>query len=311
MPSNKTVLVTGGAGFIGSHLCEKLVKKGERVICVDNLYTGKIEKIDELFEKEPNFEFINHDIRQPLEVEQNLDEIYNLACPASPKHYQDSPIFTMMTSVKGTKNILDLAAENDAKLLQASTSEVYGDPTTHPQTEDYNGSVNCTGPRACYDEGKRAAESLCFDYEREKDLNIKVIRIFNTYGPKMNKDDGRVIPNFINQALKGKDLTVYGDGTQTRSFCYIDDMIAGLLKTINQPEPGPFNLGNPKECSILELAEKVIEVTGSNSDITYQDLPEDDPSQRKPDISKADKILKWSPQHSLENGLIKTLKYFK
>jgi len=306
----KKILVTGGAGFIGSHLCERLLNDGHEVLCVDNFYTGSKENIKHLL-RNPYFEIIRHDICFPLYVE--VDEIYNLACPASPVHYQFDPVQTTKTSVHGSINMLDLAKRVKAKILQASTSEVYGDPTVHPQSETYWGNVNPIGPRACYDEGKRCAETLFFDYWRQHKLKIKVARIFNTYGPRMRPDDGRVISNFIVQALKGDDITVYGDGSQTRSFCYIDDLIDGLIKLMNSPDDftGPVNLGNPIEVTILELAQKIIELTGSKSKITFKPLPADDPKKRQPDITLAKEKLNWQPKVSLEEGLKKTIEYFK
>ena len=306
----KRILVTGGAGFIGSHLCERLLQEGHEVICVDNFYTGTKDNIKHLMNN-PYFEIIRHDITFPLYVE--VDEIYHLACPASPVHYQNDPVFTIKTAVHGTINMLGLAKRTKAKILLASTSEVYGDPEVHPQPEEYWGNVNPIGPRACYDEGKRCAETLFFDYYRQHKVKIKIARIFNTYGPRMQINDGRVISNFIVQALKGKDITLYGDGSQTRSFCYIDDMIEGLIRLMNTPDEitGPINLGNPKETSILELARKIIELTGSNSKIVFKPLPQDDPRRRCPDITKAKIILNWEPKISLEEGLKRTIEYFK
>jgi UDP-glucuronate decarboxylase len=306
----KRILVTGGAGFIGSHLCERLLQEGHEVICVDNFYTGTKDNIKHLMNN-PYFEIIRHDITFPLYVE--VDEIYHLACPASPVHYQNDPVFTIKTAVHGTINMLGLAKRTKAKILLASTSEVYGDPEVHPQPEEYWGNVNPIGPRACYDEGKRCAETLFFDYYRQHKVKIKIARIFNTYGPRMQINDGRVISNFIVQALKGEDITVYGDGSQTRSFCYIDDMIEGLIRLMNTPDEitGPINLGNPKETSILELAQKIIELTGSNSKIVFKPLPQDDPRRRCPDITKAKIILNWEPKISLEEGLKRTIEYFK
>jgi UDP-glucuronate decarboxylase len=306
----KRILVTGGAGFIGSHLCERLLQEGHEVICVDNFYTGTKDNIKHLMNN-PYFEIIRHDITFPLYVE--VDEIYHLACPASPVHYQNDPVFTIKTAVHGTINMLGLAKRTKAKILLASTSEVYGDPEVHPQPEEYWGNVNPIGPRACYDEGKRCAETLFFDYYRQHKVKIKIARIFNTYGPRMQINDGRVISNFIVQALKGEDITVYGDGSQTRSFCYLDDMIEGLIRLMNTPDEitGPINLGNPKETSILELAQKIIELTGSNSKIVFKPLPQDDPRRRCPDITKAKIILNWEPKISLEEGLKRTIEYFK
>jgi len=306
---NKRVLITGGAGFLGSHLCERLVSKGYEVLCVDNCFTGTKQNISHLLNK-PNFEFIRHDITFPLYIE--ADEIYNLACPASPMHYQFDPVQTTKTSVHGAINMLGLAKRVKAKILQASTSEVYGDPDVHPQPETYWGRVNPIGPRSCYDEGKRCAETLFFDYYRQHNLKIKVARLFNTYGPRMHPNDGRVVSNFIVQALKNKDITVFGDGTQTRSFCYVDDLIEGLILLMNSPDSftGPVNMGNPDEFTILELAEKIIKTTNSKSKITFKPLPQDDPMQRKPDISLARKKLKWQPTVKLDEGLKKTIKYF-
>ena len=303
------ILVTGGAGFLGSNLCDKLIKEGNDVICVDNLFTGSKENIRHLMEN-PHFEFIRHDVTQPLYVE--VDQIYNLACPASPPHYQYNPIKTAKTSVYGAMNMLGLAKRVNARILQASTSEVYGDPKVHPQPETYRGNVNTIGIRSCYDEGKRMAETLFFDYHRQHDVDIRVIRIFNTYGPRMNPNDGRVVSNFIVQALKGDDITIYGDGTQTRSFCYVDDLIDGMYKMMNVENfTGPVNIGNPGEFTMIELAKKVIELTNSSSQIVYRPLPSDDPTQRKPVIDLAKQKLNWQPTISLENGLVKTIEYFK
>ncbi len=304
----KTILVTGGAGFMGSHLCKRLLNENHYVICLDNLFTGTLKNIEE-FENNNNFEFVNHDITKPY-YRDNIDEIYNLACPASPIHYQSNPIKTVKTCTIGVINMLGLAKKNNAKILQASTSEVYGDPEIHPQKEDYNGNVNTLGYRSCYDEGKRCAETLFMDYKREHNLNIKIVRIFNTYGSNMTKNDGRVVSNFILQALKGKDITVYGDGSQTRSFQFIDDLVEGLLKMMNSDSVGPVNLGNPIELSMKDLANMVIRLTNSSSNIIYKDLPDDDPKRRKPDISLAESILDWSPIIDLETGLQKTINYF-
>jgi len=303
------ILVTGGAGFLGSHLCERLLSQGNEVICADNYFTGNKENIKHLMGN-PNFEVLRHDVTQPLFVE--VDQIYNLACPASPVHYQHNPIKTVKTSVMGTMNMLGLAKRVGAKILQASTSEVYGDPEIHPQPESYRGSVNPIGPRACYDEGKRCAETLFFEYHRQHNVDIKVIRIFNTYGPRMNRDDGRVVSNFIVQALKGNPITVYGDGKQTRSFCYVDDLITGMIRMMNSQAgfTGPVNLGNPGEFTMLDLAEKVIALTGSGSKIVHNPLPVDDPLQRKPEISLAKKELGWQPTINLDEGLKKTIGYF-
>lgn len=304
------VLVTGGAGFLGSHLCERLLQDGNDVICVDNLYTGSKDNIRHLMAN-PYFEFIRHDVTEPLYVE--VDQIYNLACPASPVHYQANPVKTTKTSVYGALNMLGLAKRVGARILQASTSEVYGDPEVHPQPETYRGCVNPIGIRSCYDEGKRVAETLFFDYHRMHGLEIKVMRIFNTYGPRMNPSDGRVVSNFIVQALRGEDITIYGDGSQTRSFCYVDDLIEGMVRLMASPADftGPCNLGNPGEFTILQLAEKVIAMTDSKSQIIYKPLPSDDPLQRKPVIELAKERLEWEPHISLDEGLKKTIEYFK
>jgi UDP-glucuronate decarboxylase len=308
--SSKRILVTGGAGFLGSHLCESLLQEGHEVLCVDNFYTGRRANISHLLGN-PYFEILRHDICFPLFVE--VDEIYNLACPASPIHYQFDPVQTTKTSVHGAINMLGLAKRLKIKILQASTSEVYGDPTVHPQPEIYWGNVNPIGPRACYDEGKRCAETLFFDYHRQHNLNIKVARIFNTYGPRMHPNDGRVVSNFIMQALKEEYITVFGDGSQTRSFCFVTDLIEGLIKLMNTPDKftGPVNLGNPNEFSMLELAEKIINLTRSKSKIVFKPLPQDDPKQRQPDIGLAKKVLHWEPKNHLEEGLKKTIQYFK
>ena len=304
------ILVTGGSGFLGSHLCEVLLEQGCDVICVDNLYTGQKDNVRHLLAN-PCFEFIRHDVTFPLFVE--VDRIYNLACPASPIHYQRDPVQTTKTSVHGAINMLGLAKRTKARILQASTSEVYGDPAVHPQTEDYWGNVNPIGPRACYDEGKRCAETLFFDYYRQYQMEIRVVRIFNTYGPRMHPNDGRVVSNFIVQALRGEPITIYGDGSQTRSFCYVDDLIRGMtaFMALDGDQPGPVNLGNPGEFSMLELAEKVLALTGSRSKIERRPLPTDDPRQRRPDISTAKKLLDWTPSVSLEDGLKETISYFK
>ena len=306
----KRILITGGAGFIGSHLCERLLDEGNEVICVDNFFTGSKQNIIHLLDNR-YFEIIRHDITLPLYVE--VDEIYNLACPASPVYYSFDPVQTTKTSVMGAINMLGLAKRLKIKILQASTSEVYGDPKVHPQTESYRGNVNPIGPRACYDEGKRCAETLFFDYYRQLRIKIKVIRIFNTYGPKMQPDDGRVISNFIVQSLKNKDITIHGDGSQTRSFCYVDDLVKGITKMMNSREDfvGPVNLGNPNEFTILELAKKIIKLTNSKSKIIYKPLPEDDPKRRKPNIELAKKELMWEPQIQVEEGLKKTIDYFE
>ena len=306
----KRVMVTGGAGFLGSHLTDRLLEAGHEVLCVDNLFTGTKENIAHLHGN-PSFEFMRHDVTFPLFVE--VDEIYNLACPASPIHYQHDPVQTTKTSVHGAINMLGLAKRLGCKILQASTSEVYGDPAVHPQAEDYWGHVNPIGPRSCYDEGKRCAETLFFDYHRQNALPIKVARIFNTYGPRMHPADGRVVSNFIMQALKGEPITIYGDGSQTRSFCYVDDLIRGLMGLMETgPDvTGPTNIGNPNEFTVRELAEKVIELTGSSSKIVEEPLPQDDPKQRQPDISKAKRELGWEPTVQLEQGLTKTIDYFR
>ncbi len=306
---NTRTLITGGAGFIGSHLCERLLSMEKDVLCIDNYFTGSRRNIDHLLDN-PRFELIRHDVTFPLYVE--VDEIYNLACPASPVHYQHDPVQTTKTSVHGAINMLGLAKRVRARILQASTSEVYGDPSVHPQPEAYWGNVNPIGPRACYDEGKRCAETLFFDYHRQHRLQIKVARIFNTYGPRMHPNDGRVVSNFIVQALKGEPITVYGDGSQTRSFCYVDDLVEGLLRLMgtDQTVTGPMNLGNPGEFTILELAETVIRLTRSRSRIERRPLPPDDPKQRQPDIIAAKQILKWQPEIPLEEGLRRTIEYF-
>lgn len=306
----KKILITGGAGFLGSHLCERLLTLGHEVICVDNFYTGAKQNIAHLLAN-PYFEVIRHDVCFPLYVE--VDEIYNLACPASPIYYQHDPVQTTKTSVHGAINMLGLAKRIKAKILQASTSEVYGDPEVHPQPESYWGKVNSIGIRSCYDEGKRCAETLFFDYHRQHNLDIKVIRIFNTYGPNMHPNDGRVVSNFIVQALKNEGITIYGEGSQTRSFCYVDDMIDGFVRMMNSKKSfiGPVNLGNPNEFTILELAEKIIDITGSQSKIVHKPLPGDDPKQRKPDITLAKKELDWKPKINLEDGLAKTIGYFE
>jgi UDP-glucuronate decarboxylase len=310
MYGRKTVLVTGGAGFLGSHLCDRLIGEGAHVMCVDNFYTGTHDNIAHLIGN-PHFELLRHDVTFPLYVE--VGEIYNLACPASPIHYQYDPVQTTKTSVHGAINMLGLAKRVGARIFQASTSEVYGDPHVHPQPEAYWGNVNPIGPRSCYDEGKRCAETLFFDYHRQHNLDIKVVRIFNTYGPRMHPQDGRVVSNFIMQALRGEDITIFGDGLQTRSFCYVDDLIDGFVKFMRTEAgfTGPMNLGNPGEFSMLELAEAVIELTGSKSQISFHDLPADDPKQRRPDISLAlEKLDKWQPRTPLREGLTKTIAYF-
>ncbi len=308
--TRKRVLITGGAGFLGSHLCERLLAEGNDVLCVDNFFTGTKDNIAHLLPN-PSFELIRHDITFPLFVE--VDEIYNLACPASPIHYQFDPVQTTKTSVHGAINMLGLAKRIKAKILQASTSEVYGDPKVHPQTEDYWGNVNPIGIRSCYDEGKRCAETLFFDYYRQYQLRIKVARIFNTYGPRMHPSDGRVVSNFIIQALKGEPITIYGDGKQTRSFCYVDDLVDGLVRLMNSPDDftGPVNLGNPGEFTILELAQKVITLTGSISPIVFNPLPADDPTQRQPNIALARRMLDWAPCVALDEGLPRIIAYFR
>ena len=307
---NDTVMVTGGAGFLGSHLCDRLVKDQRDVLCVDNLFTGSRQNIRHLLSSE-YFEFQRHDVTFPLYVE--VGRIYNLACPASPVHYQHDPVQTTKTSVHGAINMLGLAKRLNARILQASTSEVYGDPAVHPQTEDYWGNVNPIGIRACYDEGKRCAETLFFDYHRQHDLDIKVVRIFNTYGPRMHPNDGRVVSNFVVQALRGSNITIFGDGQQTRSFCYVDDLVDALVRMMETPHgfTGPVNIGNPGEYTMLELAETVIRMTGSRSKLIHQPLPSDDPRQRRPDISLAQDKLSWSPTISLQDGLAPTIAYFR
>ena len=306
----KKILVTGGAGFLGSHLCERLLEEGNEVVCLDNYFTGQKQNVVHLLNN-PYFELIRHDVIMPFYIE--VDEIYNLACPASPIHYQYNPIKTVKTSVMGAINMLGLAKRIRAKVLQASTSEVYGDPEVHPQVENYWGHVNPIGLRSCYDEGKRVAETLFVNYHLQNKVRIKIIRIFNTYGPRMHPNDGRVVSNFIMQALRGEDITIYGDGSQTRSFCYVDDLIDGMIRMMNTPDEftGPVNIGNPDEFTILQLAEAVIRLTGSTSKIVYQPLPPDDPTQRQPNISVAKKELGWQPVIKLEEGLVKTIDYFR
>jgi len=310
VPTLKRILVTGGAGFLGSHLCERLVQQGHDVICLDNFFTSQKSNVAGLLDRS-NFELIRHDVTLPIFLE--VDEIYNLACPAAPGHYQYNPIKTMKTSVMGAINVLGMAKRCRAKVLQASTSEIYGDPEIHPQPESYRGSVNTIGPRACYDEGKRAAETLFMDYHRMNRVNIRLVRIFNTYGPRMHPFDGRVISNFIRQALMGKEITIFGDGSQTRSFCYRDDLIEGIIRMMEGPDDfvGPVNLGNQNEFSIKELADLVLELTGSPSQLCYQPLPADDPTQRQPDITLAKKHLSWEPTVPLREGLIKTIDWFR
>lgn len=305
----KRILVTGGAGFLGSHLCERLIKEGHEVICLDNFFTGNKRNVVHLLDN-PRFEIMRHDVIQPVYAE--VDWIFNMACPASPIHYQRDPVRTIKTSVMGALNTLGLAKRNGARILQASTSEVYGDPKVHPQSEDYRGAVNPIGIRACYDEGKRTAETLFFDYHRQHKIDIRVVRIFNTYGPRMSENDGRVVSNFIIQALRGEDITVYGDGSQTRSFCYVDDLIDGIVRMMYAENiTGPINIGNPHESTILELAEIILKLTGSKSKIVYKPLPSDDPIQRCPNISLAKENLDWSPKVQLEDGLKATIEYFK
>ena len=310
MHSTKRILITGGAGFLGSHLCDRLVAEGNDVLCLDNFFSGSKLNIGHLLGK-PNFELIRHDVVEPIFLE--VDEIYNLACPASPIHYQYNPVKTIKTNVMGAIHMLGLAKRVKARILQASTSEIYGDPQEHPQKEGYWGNVNTIGIRSCYDEGKRCAETLFFDYHRQNHVNIKVVRIFNTYGPRMHPNDGRVVSNFIVQAFRGQDITVYGDGTQTRSFCYVDDLTEGLIRMMETPEDfiGPVNMGNPGEFSMLELAETILRLTGSNSKIIFKPLPQDDPRQRRPDITLAKDKLSWEPKITLEQGLTKTIEYFR
>lgn len=304
----KRILVTGGAGFIGSHLCQRLLDEGNEVICLDNFFTGSKENIRS-FVSNPMFELVRHDITEPVLME--VDQIYNLACPASPVHYQYNPVKTIKTSIMGALNMLGLAKRVRARILQASTSEVYGDPKVHPQTEDYWGNTNPIGPRSCYDEGKRCAESLMFSYHKQNGVDIRVVRIFNTYGPRMHENDGRVVSNFIVQAIRGRDITVYGEGTQTRSFCYVDDLVDGLIKMMNaEGLTGPVNLGNPGEFTVMELAEKVKKLVNSSSKIIKKDLPQDDPKQRQPDITLASQKLGWAPVVDLDDGLAKTVAYF-
>lgn len=310
MHLQQRILVTGGSGFLGSHLCESLLSQGAEVLCLDNFFTGTRRNIEHLLGHK-RFELLRHDVTFPIYVE--VDQIYNLACPASPIHYQRDPVQTTKTSVHGAINMLGLAKRLKAKILQASTSEVYGDPNVHPQSEDYWGHVNPIGPRSCYDEGKRCAETLFFDYWRQHQLPIKVARIFNTYGPRMHPNDGRVVSNFIMQALRGEDITIYGDGSQTRSFCYVDDLIAGLVRLMATPDTiiGPINLGNPTEFSILELAKTIVDLTGSRSNVIRRPLPQDDPRQRQPDITKARTLFDWNPSVPLKEGLLKTIGYFE
>ena len=310
--NNKTILITGGSGFLGSHLCKKILDEGNNVVCLDNLETGSLDNIQPL-QNNKNFKFINHDITTKIHLDQHIDEIYNLACPASPVNYQKDPVKTNKTSVLGILNLLDLALIKNAKIFHASTSEIYGNPSMHPQKESYWGNVNPIGPRACYDEGKRCAETFCFDYQRQYGSRIKIVRIFNTYGPNMQANDGRVVSNFIVQALKNEPITIYGEGNQTRSFCYVDDLIKAFVAMMNSSESfyGPVNIGNPIEFSMLELASEVLSVTKSSSKIIFKPLPQDDPEQRRPDISLAKKEFNWQPEVPLREGLIKTVEYFK
>lgn len=306
----KKILVTGGAGFIGSHLCERLLNEGNKVICLDNFFTGSVKNVKELLAN-PDFELVEHDIVDPY-IASGIDRIYNLACPASPVHYQYDPIKTFKTSVIGIMNMLELARNCNARILQASTSEVYGDPKVHPQTETYWGNVNPNGIRSCYDEGKRAAETLMCDYHRQNKTDIRIIRIFNTYGPKMAENDGRVVSNFIVQALKGEDITIYGDGSQTRSFCYVDDLVDGMIKLMENPDfTGPVNIGNNSERTINEFAQNIIELTGTTSKIIHKSLPSDDPTQRRPDLTLAKEKLNWQPTTDLKTGLLQTIEYFR
>ena len=305
----KTILITGGAGFIGSNLCEKLLNDNNKIICLDNLFTGNIKNIQHLM-NHSNFEFINHDIINPLEINCDIDEIYNLACPASPEKYQIDPINTLKVNFLGVLNLLEVAKNKKAKFLQSSTSEVYGEPEITPQNEEYRGNVNTVGIRSCYDEGKRIAETLITEYHNKHNVDVRIVRIFNTYGPKMDKKDGRVVTNFINQALNNENITLYGNGEQTRSFCYIDDQIDGLIKLMDSNYILPINIGNPHEITVKELADIILKLTNSKSKIVYKNLPSDDPTNRKPDITKAKNILKWSPKYDLENGIIKTIEYF-
>jgi len=305
----KTILITGGAGFIGSNLCEKLLNDNNKIICVDNLFTGNLKNIKHLIKKS-NFEFILHDIIIPLKINCEIDEIYNLACPASPEKYQIDPINTLKVNFLGVLNLLELAKNKKAKFLQSSTSEIYGEPEITPQHEEYRGNVNTVGIRSCYDEGKRVAETLITEYRNKYNVDVRIVRIFNTYGPKMDKKDGRVVTNFINQALNNENITLYGNGDQTRSFCYIDDQIDGLIKLMNSNYVLPINIGNPHEITVKELAQIILKLTNSESKIVYKDLPSDDPTNRKPDITKAKNILNWEPKYDLEKGLIKTIEYF-
>lgn len=305
----KTILVTGGAGFIGSNLCERLLKDGHHVLCLDNLYTGSIQNIKHLF-NHPKFKFMNHDIITPLYMPFKIDQIYNLACPASPPKYQQDPIYTLRVNFQGVLNLVELAKKHNATILQSSTSEVYGEPEISPQHENYRGNVNTVGIRSCYDEGKRVAETLMMDYHNQHNVDIRIVRIFNTYGPRMDKQDGRVVSNFINQAIHNKDITLYGKGDQTRSFCYIEDLLNGLIKLMNSSYTQPMNIGNPYEISVADLANIIIRLTNSKSSIVYQPLPSDDPTNRRPDITRAREILHWEPTYDLEAGIVKTIEYF-
>jgi len=305
----KTILVTGGAGFIGSNLCERLLKDGHHVLCLDNLYTGSIQNIKHLF-NHPKFKFMNHDIITPLYMPFKIDQIYNLACPASPPKYQQDPIYTLRVNFQGVLNLLELAKKHNATILQSSTSEVYGEPEISPQHENYRGNVNTVGIRSCYDEGKRVAETLMMDYHNQHNVDIRIVRIFNTYGPRMDKHDGRVVSNFINQAIHNKDITLYGKGDQTRSFCYIDDLLNGLIELMKSSYTQPMNIGNPYEISVADLANIIIRLTNSKSSIVYQPLPSDDPTNRRPDITRAREILHWEPTYDLEAGIVKTIEYF-
>lgn len=305
----KTILVTGGAGFIGSNLCERLLKDGHHVLCLDNLYTGSIQNIKHLF-NHPKFKFMNHDIITPLYMPFKIDQIYNLACPASPPKYQQDPIYTLRVNFQGVLNLLELAKKHNATILQSSTSEVYGEPEISPQHENYRGNVNTVGIRSCYDEGKRVAETVMMDYHKQYNVDIRIVRIFNTYGPRMDKHDGRVVSNFINQAIHNKDITLYGKGDQTRSFCYIEDLLNGLIKLMNSSYTQPMNIGNPYEISVADLANIIIRLTNSKSSIVYQPLPSDDPTNRRPDITRAREILHWEPTYDLEAGIVKTIEYF-
>lgn len=311
--AEKTVMITGGAGFLGSHLCDRIIERGDRVICVDNLFSGSIDNIAHL-QGNPSFKLLVQDIITPLHIEEGIDEIFNLACPASPDFYQRDPIHTLKTNFLGMSNVLDLAIEKQAKVLQASTSEIYGDPEVHPQTESYWGNVNSYGPRSCYDEGKRSAEALCFAYREMHDVDVKIVRIFNTFGPRMHPNDGRVVSNFIVQALNGEPLTIYGDGSQTRSLCYVDDLIDGFLLMMDTPQDfsGPVNLGNPlREMTVLEIAQMILQLTDSTSSISFKQLPQDDPKKRQPNIELANQALNWNPKISLKDGLERTIVYFQ